>query len=126
MLSKPWPTSSEGKSSAGWKSTPTRSRMVLLYSARLSRRIVTRPESRRHEAHLVRCGARAGGRDPAGEHFSAQHHVTGKRAEAQRKKTSSSPVSGDVVPGLDEQHEDDGQGRGRGEQAEDDVHRHLL
>ena len=35
-----------GKSAAGLKSTPTRSRIVLLYSDRLSRRIVTRPSSR--------------------------------------------------------------------------------
>ena len=43
MLSKPLPTSSDGKSSAGVKSMPTKSRTVLLYSARFRRRIVTRP-----------------------------------------------------------------------------------
>ncbi len=42
-LSKPWPSSSAGRSSPTGMSTPTRSRMVLVYSARLSRRIVTRP-----------------------------------------------------------------------------------
>ena len=46
MLSKPYPLSSAGKSAAGLKSTPRRSRIVLLYSARFSRRIVTRPGSR--------------------------------------------------------------------------------
>ena len=45
MLSNPYPTSSAGKSAAGSKSTPHRSRIVLLYSARLSRRTVTRPGS---------------------------------------------------------------------------------
>jgi len=45
MLSKPWPMSSEGKSSVGSKSTPTRSRIVLRYSVRFNRRIVTRPGS---------------------------------------------------------------------------------
>ena len=34
-----------GEVVGGWKSTPTRSRMVLSYSARLSRRMVTRPGS---------------------------------------------------------------------------------
>ena len=38
MLSKPLPTSSEGKSSAGRAWMSSRSRIVLLYSARLSRR----------------------------------------------------------------------------------------
>lgn len=41
MLSKPQPESSCGKSSAEWKSTPSRSRTVLLYSARFRRRAVT-------------------------------------------------------------------------------------
>ena len=45
ILSKPQPTSSVGKSSAGRRSTPTRSQTVLLYSARFSRRAVTRPGS---------------------------------------------------------------------------------
>ena len=45
MLSKPWPMSSDGKSSVGSKSTPIRSRIVFRYSVRFSRRIVTRPGS---------------------------------------------------------------------------------
>ena len=47
MLSKPYPESSAGKSAAGFRSTPSRSRMVLLYSARFRRRAVTRPGSGR-------------------------------------------------------------------------------
>src|SRR5437667_5776232 len=45
MLSKPKAGVSAGKLSAGRRSTPSRSRRVLLYSARLSRRAVTRPAS---------------------------------------------------------------------------------
>ena len=43
MLSKPYPESSTGNSSAGRSVTPSRSRIVLLYSARFKRRAVTRP-----------------------------------------------------------------------------------
>src|SRR5947208_10879697 len=45
MLSKPYPASSRGNSSAGRNQTPRRSRTVLLYSARFSRCEVTRPGS---------------------------------------------------------------------------------
>ena len=45
MLSKPYPASSCGKSSAGRTSTPSSSLIVLLYSVRLRRRAVTRPGS---------------------------------------------------------------------------------
>ncbi len=45
MLSKPYPASSCGKSSAGRMSTPSSSLMVLLYSVRFRRRAVTRPGS---------------------------------------------------------------------------------
>src|SRR6266478_3403550 len=45
MLSKPWAAVSAGKLSAGRMSMPSRSRIVLLYSARLSRRAVTCPAS---------------------------------------------------------------------------------
>ena len=45
MSSKPSPTSSAGKSDDSLRSSPIRSRMVLSYSLRLSRRMVTRPGS---------------------------------------------------------------------------------
>ena len=45
MLSNPYPTSSEGKSSAGRMVTPSKSRTVLLYSSRFSLRRVTLPGS---------------------------------------------------------------------------------
>src|SRR6266545_3656425 len=45
MLSNPYPASSRGNSSAGRSQTPNRSRTVLLYSTRFSRREVTRPGS---------------------------------------------------------------------------------
>ncbi len=45
MLSKPYPMSSAGKSSAGLKSTPVRSLTVLAYSNLFRRRAVTRPGS---------------------------------------------------------------------------------
>jgi hypothetical protein len=44
ILSKPYPESSTGNSSAGLTDTPSRSRTVLLYSARFSRRAVILPE----------------------------------------------------------------------------------
>ena len=54
MLSKPKAAVSAGKLSAGRMSTPSRSRMVLLYSARLSRRAATRPASGVDRAILPR------------------------------------------------------------------------
>ena len=46
MLSKPSPTSSEGKFSDSRRSRPVKSRTVLSYSTRFRRRMVTRPGSR--------------------------------------------------------------------------------
>src|SRR2546427_649120 len=45
ILSKPWPESSGGNSFSVSKSIPIKSRIVLRYSTRLSRRTVTRPGS---------------------------------------------------------------------------------
>ena len=66
MLSNPSPTSSAGKSSAGRKSMPIKSRTVLLYSDLLSRRRVGRPG----RLHLAAIDIRCRIRQPVGDGFS--------------------------------------------------------
>ena len=106
MLSNPKPTSSLGKSSAGLKSTRSRSRTVLLYSVRLSRRTVVRPGSggalfaaektaftdatNAARSAAVGCGLSSGGMSPASTIFSTSRHCLRARSSAPSSRTACS------------------------------------